>query len=77
MKIKISEEVINGTVQKYSGITLTLGDYGLIRNNTYSFRFTQTDEICQLVKDVDKLFHLNSRMEHTLFLIIEDWLDQD
>jgi len=58
-------------------ITLTLGDYGLIRNNTYSFRFIQTDDICGIVKDVDKLFHLSSRIEHTLFLIIEDWLDQD
>jgi hypothetical protein len=77
MKIKISEEVIEGTLQRYSEITLTLGEYGLIRNNTHSFRFMQTDDINQLIKDVDKLFHLNARMEHTLFLIIVDWLDQD
>lgn len=56
-------------------ITMSLGKYGLIRNNTHSFRFVQTDDICGIVKNVDKLFHLSSRMEQTLFLIIEDWLE--
>jgi len=68
MKIKISEK---------KEITLTLGSYGLVRNNTISFRFTQEEGISDIVKRVDHLFHLNMLMSHTLFLIIEDWLDEE
>jgi hypothetical protein len=66
MKIKISDD---------KEITLTLGSYGLIRNRTTSFRFSQSDEITHIVKQVDKHFHLNSQTENVLFLVIEDWLE--
>ena len=66
MKIKISEA---------KDITLTLGSYGLVRNNSLSFRFVKTDGIDGIVKDIEKLFLLNVEMSNILSLIIEDWLE--
>lgn len=73
----MSKLVIKVTEEAGKEITLTLGEYGLIRNNSYSLRFVKTDDICGIVKDADKLFHLSSKIENTVFLIIQDWLEDE
>lgn len=77
MVVKSKKIVVKVIEEAGKEITLTLGEYGLIRNNSYSFRFVKTDEISGIVQGVNKLFHLSSRIENVLFLVIEDWLEDE
>lgn len=55
-------------------LTMTLGNYGLIRNKVRSFRFNRSDNLQWIGKSINKRFKSSSWAEKTLLLIIEDWL---